>query len=535
MNKSNKLNPFGNLKSDFPASIVVFLVALPLCLGIALASGAPLFSGLIAGIIGGIVVGSLSGSPLGVSGPAAGLALLVYDSINDFGGLAGGGFQIFLVAIIIAGILQILMGVFKAGIIAYYFPSSVIYGMLAGIGVIIFLKQIPHAFGYDKDPEGDLNFIQPDNENTFSELVNMIDYISPGVMVITAVSLIILLVWETKFVKGNKILSLVPGPLLAVITGILLNLAFKSNETLAVSSDHLVAIPTSSNATEFFANFTFPNFEALGDFKVYLTAVVIALVASIETLLCVEASDKQDELKRVTPTNQELKAQGIGNIISGFIGGLPITQVIVRSSANSQAGGKTKASTVIHGFLILISIILIPDLLNMIPYGVLAAILFVVGFKLAKPALFKQMYAQGWGQFVPFIVTIIGIAFLGLLYGIGIGMIVAVFIILRNNYKVPLNIFSDVDSDDVKYITVTLSEDVTFLNKASMLTTLNNIPDNSVVEINASDTHFIHYDVIKIIEDFAVNAESRGIKLKIVDLYEDKEVSPLDHLKITNK
>ena len=291
----------------------------------------------------------------------------------------------------------------------------------------------------------------------------------------------------------------------------------------------------SSNATEFFSNFALPNFSALSNPKIYLTAVVIALVASIETLLCVEASDKQDELKRVTPTNQELRAQGIGNIISGFIGGLPITQVIVRSSANSQAGGKTKASTIIHGFLILISIIIIPNVLNMIPYGVLAAILFVVGFKLAKPALFKSMYAQGWGQFVPFIVTIVGIVFFGLLYGILIGMAVAIFIVLRNNYKVPLNINSDMDSDEVKYITVTLSEDVTFLNKASMLTTLNNIPDNSVVVINATDTHFIHYDVIRIIEDFKINAESRGIKLTIVDLYENKELNPLDHLKITNK
>ncbi|MFK8037250.1 MAG: SulP family inorganic anion transporter [Crocinitomicaceae bacterium] len=532
--KSNNLNPLKHLQKDIPSSIVVFLVALPLCLGIALASGASPFSGLIAGIIGGIVVGSFSGSPLGVSGPAAGLALIVYESINSFGGLAGGGFEIFLVATVIAGILQIVMGFLKAGIIAYYFPSSVIYGMLAGIGIIIFLKQIPHAFGYDKDPEGDLNFVQSDNENTFSELVNMMDFISPGVMVITAVSLFILILWETKFIKGIKALTLVPGPLLAVAVGIGLNLFFKSNETYAVSEDHLVSLPTAATASEFFSNFSLPNFSALANVDVYLTAVVIALVASIETLLCVEASDKQDTLKRVTPTNRELRAQGIGNIVSGMIGGLPITQVIVRSSANQQAGGMTKASAIIHGFLILISIILIPNLLNLIPLGVLAAILFVVGFKLAKPSLFKSMYEQGWGQFIPFIITILGIAFFGLLKGIALGMAVAIFIILRNNFKIPLNLNSDT-SDEINKIKITLSEDVTFLNKASVLSTLNNIPDNSVVEINASETHFIHYDVTKIIEDFAINAEARGIKLTIIDLYESKDLNPLDHLKITNK
>ena len=532
--KSNNLSPLKNLGKDIPASIVVFLVALPLCLGIALASGASPFSGLIAGIIGGIVVGSFSGSPLGVSGPAAGLALIVFESINNFGGLAGGGFEIFLVATVIAGLIQILMGFLKAGIIAYYFPSSVIYGMLAGIGIIIFLKQIPHAFGYDKDPEGDLNFVQTvDNQNTFSELFNMIDFISPGVVVVTAVSLFILILWETKFIKGIKALSLVPGPLLAVAAGIGLNLYFKSSDTFAITADHLVSLPTAENASEFFGNFKMPNFSALSNPQVYITAIVIALVASIETLLCVEASDKQDNLKRITPTNRELRAQGIGNIISGMIGGLPITQVIVRSSANQQAGGMTKASAIIHGFLILISIILIPNLLNLIPFGVLAAILFVVGFKLAKPALFKSMYKQGWGQFIPFIITILGIAFFGLLKGIGLGMAVAIFIVLRNNYKIPLNLNSHHD-DEVKKIKITLSEDVTFLNKASVLTTLNNIPDNSIVEIDASKTHFIHYDVTEIIEDFAINAESRGIKLTVTDLYKSKELNPLDHLKITN-
>ena len=535
MNKSNKLNPLKHLKADIPASIVVFLVALPLCLAIAQASGAPMFSGLIAGIIGGIVVGFFSGSPLGVSGPAAGLVAIVSGAIGDFGGLTNGGFEIFLVSVVLAGVFQVIMGFLKAGIIAYYFPSSVIYGMLAGIGIMIFLKQIPHAFGYDKDFEGDDSFLQPDNENTFSELVNMLDYISPGVVIITAVSLFILILWNTKFIKKIKVLGAIPGPLLAVIVGIVLNKTFASNPDLAIAREHIVSLPIATSSSEFFGNFSLPDFTALANPSVWIVAVIIALIASIETLLCVEASDKQDDLKRITPTNQELKAQGIGNIISGLIGGLPLTQVIVRSSANQQAGGMTKASTIIHGLLILLSVILIPELLNLIPVGVLAAILLVVGFKLAKPALFKTMYKQGMGQFIPFVVTIVAILFSDLLIGICIGMGVAVFIILRNNYKVPLDINSEIDEDKVKNITVTLSEDVTFLNKASMLSTLNNIPDNSMVEINATNTHFIHYDVVKIIEDFAVNATSRGITLTLVNLYVGKELSPLDRLKITDK
>ncbi|MGB1040596.1 MAG: SulP family inorganic anion transporter [Flavobacteriales bacterium] len=539
MNKSNKLNPLKHLKNDIPASIVVFLVALPLCLGIAQASGAPLFSGLIAGIVGGIIVGFFSGSPLGVSGPAAGLAVIVSDGITDLGGLANGGFEIFLVAIILAGFLQLLMGYLKAGIIAYYFPSSVIYGMLAGIGILISLKQIPHAFGYDKDFEGNLNAAEG-GENVLTEFIRVMGNLSAentsiGVMIITAVALFILIFWNAKFIKKIKVLNLIPGPLLAVTVGILLNQWFNSKPDLLISEDHMVALPTAASPSEFFSNFSTPNFGALANPKTYLLAVIIALIASIETLLCVEASDKQDDLKRITPTNKELKAQGIGNIISGLIGGLPVTQVIVRSSANQQAGGKTKASTIIHGFLLLISIILIPKLLNMIPLGVLAAILLIVGFKLAKPALFKSMYSQGLEQFIPFVVTIVAILLTDLLVGIGIGMAVAVFVILRNNYRVPLLVYSDTDSEELKNIKIVLSEDVTFLNKASVLTALNNIPDNAVVEINATETHFIHYDVIKIIEDFEVNAASRGIKLTILDLYEDKELSPLDHLKITDK
>ena len=524
----NNLNPFKHLKKDIPASIVVFLVALPLCLGIALASGAPPLSGIIAGIIGGIVVGSFSGSPLGVSGPAAGLAVIVYNAINDLG-----SFEIFLVAVILAGVIQILMGILRAGIIAYYFPSSVIHGMLAGIGILIFLKQIPHAFGYDVDPEGDFAFLQKDNENTFSELVNMLNYVSPGVMIITAVSLFILIFWQTKIIQKSKVLSLIPGPLLAVIAGVVLTKLFEGN-AYEISKDHLVSLPVASSTEEFFGNFTLPEFSALKNPQVYITAVVIAIIASIETLLCVEASDKQDDLKRVTPTNRELRAQGIGNIISGFIGGLPVTQVIVRSSANQQAGGRTKASSIMHGFLLLISIITIPFVLNMIPLATLAAILLVVGFKLAKPALFSKMFKQGWGQFLPFIITIIGILLTDLLMGIALGIVVAIFIILRNNFKVPFELTGNVIEGDKKQYVITLSEDVTFLNKASVLKTLSQIPDNSHVKIDALKSQFVHHDVIEIIEDFAVNAATRNIDLSVVGLDEKKSKNPLQHFKITN-
>lgn len=526
---NNKLNTLKNLKDDLPASIVVFLVAMPLCLGIALASGAPLFSGIISGVIGGIVVGSLSGSPLGVSGPAAGLAVIVLNAITSLG-----GFEIFLVAVILAGIIQLIMGFAKAGIIAYFFPSSVIHGMLAGIGIIIFLKQIPHALGYDKDPEGDFEFLQIDGYNTLGELGHMFNFISPGVIVISLVSLFILILWDTPFFKKLKFTKLVQGPLVAVAVGILLNLAFKSVPGLAISADHLVSVPVAESINGFFSNFSFPDFTALTNPDIYITAIVIAVVASLETLLCVEASDKQDDLKRITPTNRELKAQGIGNIIAGFIGGLPVTQVIVRSSANQQSGGKTKTSTIIHGVLLLLSVVTIPMVLNLIPLGVLAAILLVVGYKLAKPALFKKMYKEGFGQLIPFVVTIVGIVFTDLLIGIGLGMVVAIFIILRNNFRVP---FIKVIQESLKNkanIKIVLSEDVTFLNKASILKALEQLPNNSKVEIDASNTHFIHFDVIEIIEDFKVNAPHRNIEVKVIDLYKERETTPLQHFKIEN-
>jgi MFS superfamily sulfate permease-like transporter len=528
MTNNNTLSPLKNFKDDIPASIVVFLVAMPLCLGIALASGAPLFAGLISGIIGGIIVGTLSGSHIGVSGPAAGLIVIVFNAITDLG-----GFEIFLVAVILAGIIQLIMGFAKAGIIAYFFPSSVIHGMLAGIGFIIFLKQIPHAFGYDKDPEGDFGFIQYDGYNTFHELIHMLNFISPGVLLISTISLLILILWDTSYFKKFKFTKLVQGPLVAVVFGIVLNKIFSTIPGLEISSEHLVKIPIPETLTDFLNNFTSPNFASLKNSDVYITAIVLAVVASLETLLCVEASDKQDTLKRITPTNRELKAQGIGNIIAGFIGGLPVTQVIVRSSANQQSGGKTKASTILHGILLLVSIIIIPNILNVIPLGVLAAILLLIGYKLAKPALFKKMYNQGFGQFLPFIVTILGIVFTDLLRGIGLGMIVAIFIILRNNFTIPFKMQKE-NLEGKDRIKIVLSEDVSFLNKASILKTLNQLPDHTSVEIDARNAKFIHLDVIEIIEDFQVNAKLRNIKVKIIDLYKDKQEMPLQNFKLGN-
>jgi MFS superfamily sulfate permease-like transporter len=518
MTNQNNLSPFKNLKSDIPASIVVFLVAMPLCLGIALASGAPLYSGLISGIVGGLLVGALSGSPLGVSGPAAGLAVIVLHAITDLG-----GFDVFLVAVVLAGILQIVMGYIKAGIIAHYFPSSVVHGMLAGIGILIFMKQIPHAFGYDKDAIGDWSFFQMDGQNTISELGHMLGFISTGALLVTIVSLAILILWDRPFMQKISFTKVIKGPLVAVTTGVILGLLFQRYTSLAISQEHLVSIPVASNMDQFLDNFIFPDFaKGLMNLDVYVTAVVLAVVASLETLLCVEASDKQDNFKRITPVNRELKAQGIGNVLCGLIGGLPVTQVIIRSSVNQQSGGKTKASAVIHGFLLLISILVIPSLLNLIPKATLAAILFVVGYKLAKPALFKKMYQQGMDQFVPFMATILGILFTNLLLGIGLGMVVAVFIILRNNYKVSYEMIEVPQKNGANKTRLILSEDVTFLNKASIQKTLNEFEDGTYLEIDATNSYFIHHDVKEIIDDFIVHAASRSMKVETVGLEDSK-------------
>ncbi len=509
---------FSHLKSDLSSSIVVFLVAVPLCLGIALASGAPLFSGIIAGFVGGIVVGLLSGSAVGVSGPAAGLAVIVLAAIEDL------GFETFLVAVVIGGIIQLIFGFLKGGVIAYYFPSSVIKGMLSGIGIIIILKQIPHAVGYDADPEGDYSFFQPDGHTTLSELWYMFDYLSPGVIIITLVSMAILILWEQPFMKKIGIFKVIQGPLVTVIVGIIINILLNDIPDLALMGSQIVNIPEAGSVMGFFSQFSTPDFSGLGNTQIYITALTIAVVASLETLLCVEATDKLDPQKRVTPTNRELKAQGVGNIISGLIGGIPITQVIVRSSANIQSGNKTKASAVFHGILLLVCVMAIPNILNLIPLASLAAILFIVGYKLAKPSLFKQMFRMGNEQFIPFIVTILGIVFTDLLIGIGLGMVVGVIYILWNNFQTPYHYNpEDVESD--KPIKIQLAEEVSFLNKASILHTLNDMPNNSHVIIDASKTKIIHPDVLEIFDDFGKNAPTRDIKFEVVGLKDKFTVS----------
>lgn len=496
---------FSNLRNDLPASVVVFLVAVPLCLGIALASGAPLFSGIIAGMVGGILVSLISKSPLGVSGPAAGLAVIVLHGIEDIG-----GFEIFLLAVVFAGLLQIAAGVLKAGIIGYYFPSAVIKGMLSGIGVIIFLKQIPHAFGYDRDPEGDLTFAQQDGYNTFSELPHMLDYVSPGAIIISVISLAVLILWEAPFMKRQRIFGLIQGPLVVVVSGILLQNYFESFPDLILGAEHLVSLPVASSLEGFKNLFTTPDFTAWQNPMVYSLGAIMALVASLETLLCVEATDKLDPYKRITPTNRELIAQGVGNMVSGLIGGLPVTQVIVRSSANIQSGGRTRASAFFHGILVLISVIAIPELLNMIPKASLAAILLVVGYKLAKPSIFKSVYKLGWSQFLPYIITVLGIAFTDLLMGIGLGLAVAIGYILYNNFKVPYH-FSMSDYEPGKPIRLNMSEDVSFLNKAAIMESLRKLPDNTSVIIDTTLNRSMHPDVREIIDDFKEGAEARGI------------------------
>lgn len=486
-------------------------MALPLCLGIALASGAPLFSGLIAGIVGGIVVGSLSGSQVGVSGPAAGLAAIVLTAIGTLG-----GYQNFLLAVVLGGAIQLLFGILKAGIIGYYFPSSVIKGMLSGIGIIIILKQIPHFFGYDADPEGDFSFSQVDGETTFTEIFRALENISPGATLIAIIGLAILLLWDRVLTRKHKVFQLIQGPVVAVALGIVFFILTQENEFLSISKEHLVSVPVPEDTSSFLAQFSFPNFGLIGQPEIWVTAFTIALVASLETLLCVEATDKLDPHKRVTPTNRELLAQGTGNMISGLIGGLPVTQVIVRSSANIQSGGQTKMSAIIHGFFLLTSIILIPRLLNMIPLSVLAAILFIVGYKLAKPSLFKRMYHLGWKQFVPYAVTVLGIIFTDLLVGIGMGLGVGIIVILIKSYQNSHFLHIVDKSNGMHKIRMTLAEEVTFFNKGAILKELDALPKNTYLELDVRKTQYLDNDIIEILDDFTWKARERNIDILLI-------------------
>jgi MFS superfamily sulfate permease-like transporter len=503
----NVSNPLGNLKYDIPASIVVFLVALPLCLGIALASGAPMLSGIIAGVVGGIVVGSFSGSNLSVSGPAAGLTTIVMSALTELN-----SFEAFLCAVILGGVFQVFLGIVKAGTIGHFFPAAVIKGMLSAIGLILILKQIPHAFGYDKDFEGDEAFFQADGENTFTEIINALNYLTPGAIIICAVSIAILIVWEKPIIKKNKFLQYVPGPLIVVVFGVLINIFYERVfPGFAISEEHLVSLPL---AGDFVSQMSFPDFSHFTNPKVYTIALTLGLVASLESLLSIEAADKLDEFKRITPLNRELRAQGIGNIVSGFLGGLPVTAVIVRSSANINSGARTKTSTILHGTFLLSTVMLIPHVLNLIPFSSLAAILILTGYKLTKPSLYREMFRKGWNQFIPFVVTIAAILLSNLLIGIFIGIVVGLFFVLKTNFIEAITIVKHGEN----YL-LRLNKDVTFLNKAMLRSTFERIPDGSSLVIDGGSSQFIDRDIVETIEDFILNAPSRNIQVEIKKSY----------------
>lgn len=530
---TRKVNIFANLRSDFASGLVVFLVALPLCMGIALASGAPPLSGIIAGIVGGIVIGSLSNSHLSVSGPAAGLAAIVLTAITQLG-----GFEIFLLAVLLAGAMQLLLGFLRAGSISNYFPNNVIEGMLAGIGIIIILKQIPHAVGFDTEFEGAEAFFQPGGGNTFSTLLGIVDHFHWGACIVALVSLALLISWDK--VPALKKIKAVPAALVAVIVSILINEAFiSSGSSLVIEASHLVQLPVITSFSELSQIIVMPDFSAITDSRVWVTAATIAIVASIETLLCIEAADRMDVEKRYTDTNRELKAQGFGNMLSGLIGGLPMTSVIVRTSANVNAGAKSKMSAIIHGFLLLACVLAIPAILNKIPLATLAAVLLMVGYKLAKPATFKHFWKHGKYQFAPFIVTILGVVFTDLLTGVALGIAVSIIFLIRGNLKRAYN-FRREQYADGAIIHIDLAQEVSFLNKAAIKSTLNDIPENSKVIISAADTVYIAHDVLDLIREFKdVKAPPEGIRVKLVGFKEAYDLENteefVNHVKVTHK
>ena len=509
-------------KYDFPASIVVFLVALPLCLGVSLASGAPMLSGIISGVIGGVVVGFLSRSNVSVSGPAAGLTAVVLAAISQLE-----SFNVFLMALVIAGFFQILGGYAKAGFIANYIPSNVIKGLLASIGIILILKQIPHAFGYDDVPEEDFAFLQSDDENTFSELFNILNHFSYGAIVISFVSIMILIFWDKIKIKQ---LNAIPSSLIVVLVGILLNTIFYHFlPFLFIHHKHLVDIPKIDN---FKSIFSFPSFKSIANKDVWIVGGTIAAIASLETLLNLEAVENIDPHKRKASPNRELLAQGVGNVVSGLIGGIPITSVIVRSSVNINAGGQTKMSTIYHGIFLLLSILLISPLLNLIPLASLAAILILTGYKLAKISLFIEKFKKGWNQFIPFVVTVIAILFTDLLVGILIGLSVSIVFLLKSNYKNPFKIKRE--KINVKEtITIELPNQVSFLNKASIKNTLWNLPKNSNVILDAKFSDYIDNDILDLIEIFKNTiAIEKSINLNILGLKRSHQIE--DQIQFVN-
>ncbi|MEQ1528656.1 MAG: SulP family inorganic anion transporter [Methylococcales bacterium] len=520
-----------HLKDDLPAGIVVFLVALPLCLGIALASGAPLFSGLIGGIVGGLVVSWLSGSQLAVSGPAAGLTVIVFNAIETLGSFEG-----LLVACVIAGIIQLTLGFLRAGIIGAFFPSAVIEGMLAAIGLILIIKQIPHATGYHTSFEGDESYMRETAESSFVELISAFGSvsISLGSLAISIVALLLLILWNSAWIKKQKLLRLIPGPLVAVLWGIGYNLIAKQfAPNWALNGDHLVNLPTIEKATDFFNNFALPNANYLNHLAnphVYTVALTIAIIASLETLLSLEATDKLDPLKRIAPTNRELKAQGVGNILSGLLGGLPMTAVIVRSAANINAGGMTRVACFTHGLLLLLSVMFLANYLNTIPLACLAAILLQTGYKLANPKLFMHFYHKGMSQFLPFAITVLAILLTDLLKGMAIGMVIGLFFVIKANYSAAITL-----TQNGSHYVLAFNKDVSFLNKALLRRSILLIRENSTVTIDASRAKFIDHDVLETIEDFLATAPDDNITVEVIDLYGKEHIKPHQALIVLNE
>lgn len=510
----NRKGLFANLGSDLPSGLVVFLVALPLCLGIALSSGAPLFSGIIAGVVGGIVVGALSGSHTSVSGPAAGLTVIVLNAITDLG-----AFDLFLTAVFLAGAIQVALGIAKAGVIGYYFPTSVIKGMLAGIGIILIIKQIPYAFGVANTD--DLLEYAPfvnDLDAVMSLRLIFTNVIEFGSVIVALVSLAILLLWEKPVIQTNKVLKLVPGALVAVLVSIGINKIFKFFvEPLYISTEDKVSLPEITGFSSLVDQLMFLNPSGFLNPEVWVVAITIGIIASLETLLSLEAADKIDKYKRISPPNKELFAQGVGNMVNGMVGGLPVTAVIVRSSANVSSGAKSKMSAIFHGVLLLLSVLIIPGLLNLIPLASLAAILLLVGYKLAKISLFRTMYKLGMDQFLPFIATIIGIIVFDLLKGIGIGMVIGVVYILLRNYK-NAYFFKETSVGDPSVSHIVLSEEVSFLNKGALISALNKVPSNTKLIIDGSNSKVIDYDVLEVIENFKINAKERDIQVETIGI-----------------
>jgi MFS superfamily sulfate permease-like transporter len=514
-----------SLGADLLSGMVVFLVALPLCLGIAVASGAPPFAGIISGIIGGIIVGSLSKSHVSVTGPAAGLIAIILVAVTDL------GYETFLVAVMVAGLIQLTLGLAKAGGISSYFPTSVIEGMLVAIGIIIIKKELPHAIGYDLEHEGDFFSyqLQKADEGFFGELLHSFNYAHTGAIIVSVVSIAIIIAFNK--VPALKKIKAIPGALVAVVAGILMNELFKAAmPQWIIANEHLVVLPTADSVQAFLGQFQTPDLNGFANPKVWVTGLTIAIVASIETLLCLEAADKMDTLKRYSSANAELRAQGIGNLLSGLIGGIPMTSVIVRTTANINAGAKTKMSAIFHGIFLLLAVIAIPGLLNKIPMACLAAILIMIGLRLASPKVFKHIWQSGKHQFVPFIITVIAVVFTDLLKGVGIGLVVSIFYILKGNMKLAY-FFRKEQHHEGETIHIDLAQEVSFLNKAAIKATLSALPQNSKVVVSADNTVYIDHDVLELLRDFVnFGAKDKNINITLKNFKQEYNMDDFTHV-----